>query len=128
MTFNEIYIPAILIPVNYEMLVTKFHFMLAIFLEHFPWLFSIFAPQVVTAKQFSQLQMCFLKTATLPDANSFFTHLYWTTPGYAVKGTIHGILWYRNNIFFILRLWCNSSKHTSSPWMFFKTLKDFRKI
>ena len=51
------------------------------------------------AKQFSQLQMCFFKTATLPDANSFFAHLYWTTPGYAVKGTIHGILWYRNNIF-----------------------------
>ena len=43
--------------------------------------------------------MCFFKTATLPDANSFFAHLYWTTPGYAVKGTIHGILWYRNNIF-----------------------------
>ena len=57
-----------------------------------PFLLCSSSPQTGKAQYLSQLQMRFFKKATLPDANSLFTSLYWATAGNPITCTIQSLL------------------------------------
>ena len=85
-------VPTIIFRVNYGMLVPNLQFMLSVCHGHFTWLFNVSAPQTGKCKYFPHLQVRFFKKATVSDAYSLFTNLYWKTPGNAISCTIQDLL------------------------------------
>lgn len=74
------------------MLAPDLQFMLGISHGHSPWLSSTSASQKGKAKYLPQLQMQFFEQATVSDANSLFTNLYWSTSDNAINCTFQSFL------------------------------------